>query len=493
MVLFDILKRQKDNKKIALIYQDKQVTYEEMYNQVLHNLEILNKQSFTINNTVGIFLPNSLEYVAAYFTITGFERIIVPIPYNSKAMEIEGTIDYCELNLIITNQEGYKKLQSEIPADLKYINIFLLDTNEVITRDTVKYQNYSLCNFTEEKAAILLHTSGTTSDPKRVMLSHKNIVTNIKSNIASLGLNDRDRSLIILPMFFGYCNTAQFLSHFFVGASIVIYDGLFVPVRVYNIVDKNKITNFTAVPTMLLMLLNDKRKNVSSMDSVRFICFGGGPITKEKLQALIEKYGKTSFIHTYGQTEASPRVTALMPEYAIKKIGSVGKPIPGVEVKIISDNGEVSPHEIGEVRVRGENVMLGYYKREDITAKTIQEGWLHTGDLAYFDHEGFIYLVGRKKNMIISGGLNIYPEEIEGVLKLHTHVKDAIVYGESDEYLGEEIYAKVTLHENIVTEADLIHFCSDKISSLKIPKRIIIVDSLEKTKTGKIRRKNHLN
>lgn len=186
--------------------------------------------------------------------------------------------------------------------------------------------------------AIMLHTSGTTSNPKRVMLTHSNLISNAESNIQSLKLTEHDKALIALPMVFGYCNCAQFLTHLYLGSTIVILDSFFFPKKFFRIVETEKITIYTAVPSMLLMLLEYRYSQLHDFSSLRYICFGGGKMPVDKLRILIKKYPSIGFVQTYGQTECSPRVTALLPEDALRKIGSVGKAIPNINIKIVDEN-----------------------------------------------------------------------------------------------------------------------------------------------------------
>ena len=490
--LSDLLIRQIDNDSIAIKYDDKILRYSDWNKQsskIAQNI-ISKVSSDSLNITV--FLPNSINYVIAYFAVQFSKKIIVPIGIQSKRPEIISTIKYCEIDLIISDTERLESLK-DILNDYAYrIEIYNIDSDEMISLNTNKEPipktDYIHNSGSEDDIAIMLHTSGTTSDPKRVMLTHSNLINNVESNIQSLKLNENDKVLISMPMYFGYCNTAQFLTHIYLGASMVILNGLFLPKLFFQTVQDEKITNFTGVPSMLLMLLEYRYTDRYDINSLRYICFGGGKMPVEQLQKLVKTFKTVGFVQTYGQTEASPRTTALLPEDSLRKIGSVGKSIPNVKVKIIDESGNAcGSGEIGEIAIQGKNVMKGYYKRDEITKKTIVDNWLHTNDLGYFDGEGYLYLTGRKTNMIISGGINIYPEEIEEILMNHPNVKEVCVIPEEHAFLGEVPIAKIVVKDNTVVD-NYREFCADKLADYKIPIRFDIVEQLDKTYNGKIRR-----
>jgi len=491
LYLTKLLYRQRENPKIAIEQGTIYIKYCEWYDRSTYLSEkiksIISKNSLNI----GIFLPNSIDYAIAYFSILFSKKIVVPIGVQSKGLEIISTLNYCEIDLIITSLK-YKNYLFEniLNYDHKLYILYIEDNGiEVINNKKTlqeKFANQGIPS--EDNTAIMLHTSGTTSNPKRVMLTHSNLINNVESNIESLKLTDNDKVLISMPMHFGYCNTAQFLTHLYLGASMVIFDGLFLPKKFFQIVQDKQITNFTGVPSMLLMILEYRYGSNYNINSLRYICFGGGKMPVDKLKELILKYPSVGFVQTYGQTEASPRSTALLPENSLKKIGSVGLPIPNVKIKIIDEAGNVlKANEIGEIIIQGKNIMKGYYKQDEITRKTIIDGWLHSGDLGYIDNDGYLYLTGRIKNIIISGGINIYPEEVEDVIMQYPGISEVCVESEEHTLLGEIPIAKI-VSKNKIDFGDLQKFCSDRLSAYKVPQRIEIVESLSKTYNGKIKR-----
>lgn len=488
MLVADMLKEKKEEKTIAVIYNDVEYTYQRLYKEVLEVTKYLT--SLPCNN-VGIFIENSIDYVVSYFSIAFCEKVIIPIETTIMQRQLLSVVSYCELNFIITNDTNEKKicqmLEECAPHDIVIFNVDSKKKTDILGNGELNIKIETMSGG-EDNVAIMLHTSGTTSDPKKVMLTHKNLLSNIRSNIESLGLNKEDRCLIVLPMCFGYCNTSQFLSHIFLGGSIVIYDGVFFPNKFYDFVKRYHCTNTTCIPSMLyLMAASVPPKGVSSL---RYLCFGGGTIASDIVIKMMENLPETGIVQTYGQTEASPRITALLPHDAKRKIGSVGKAIPGVSVKVVGNRGEeLLPNREGEIVVKGNNVMKGYYKRPEETSKTIVDGWLHTGDIGMVDEEGYLYVVGRLKNMLISGGLNIYPEEIEEILRTFSGITEAVVVSRKHEVLGEVPIAKVVLKDGISIDfKEVLEYCKKNLEPHKIPREIVAVDKIEKTYNGKVRR-----
>lgn len=493
VLISDLISRQKNNDKIAIKCGNEAISYSDLYEKSKSLSYTILCQNRKKNDNVAIFLPNSIDYAIAYFAVAISNNVIVPIGVQSKATEIISTIAYCEIDLIVTSN-AYRELLRESVKDCNYsVSVLFVEDNSIekfnINRENIKKSEYVACNNDSDMTAIMLHTSGTTSNPKRVMLTHNNLICNVESNISSLNLSKNDITLISMPMYFGYCNTAQFLTHIYLGASIIILDGVFWPKRFFEIVQEERITNFTGVPSMLFMLLDYRYSNNYDISCLRYICFGGGNMPIEKLKALIAKFCTVGFVQTYGQTEAGPRLTALLPDDSVKKIGSVGKAIPNVDIKIFSNcDKELDSNVIGEIVAKGSNIMKGYYKQPEITKSVLKSGWLHTGDLGYFDDDGYLYLTGRKKNMMISGGINIYPEEIEEILMGHSAVLECCVIAEHHSLLGEIPIAKIVLKENNYREDDFKKFLQSHLSDYKIPKRFDFVDELPKTYNGKIRR-----
>lgn len=486
MKVKDILIRQKDNPNTAIVYGDDSITYKGLYSVVNTHMSCI--KNYKHNRNVGVFFHNSIDYAIAYFTVCCNDDVIIPLEDNITEEKLKGILKYCEISLIITNSENVNILRNHLKnIDFK-VTIYNINdktfTNLGIGEALIQGDD------DEDDVCVMLHTSGTTSDPKKVMLTNHNLISNIESNVKSLNITSKDVCLIVLPMFFGYCNSSQFLSHLYLGAKLVIYKSYFMPRNFLKLIESEKCTNTTCVPSMLFLTIKSCRKGMYDLSSLRYLCFGGGTMPVDMLEKIIDFFENTGIVQTYGQTEASPRVTCLLPEDAIRKIGSVGKAIPNVEVQIFDDNDNpVKGCEVGQIVVKGPNVMKGYYKKPDITKETLKGNWLHTGDLGHFDDEGYLYIVGRIKNIIISGGLNIYPEEIEEVMINYPEIKEVVVVPEHHDILGEVPIAKIVPVDGAdIDIKELNKFCVERLSANKIPSKYLICDKLEKTYTGKIKR-----
>lgn len=482
MRIEDLLTKQKDNCEKKLIYGEDSVTYHQLYHLALHYSQ---KISSCKALNVILFIPNSIEYAVAYFSILYAGKVVVPLHQGTTNDEILQMISYSEADLIVSR----RGIIDEDAFSAQGVRVLFVDEFWGCLK---QYENETeVLRGAEKKdmeVAIMLQTSGTSNHPKRVMLSHQNLLSNIQANVQNLELNRDDVFLVGIPLCFGYCNTAMFLTAVFLGAQIVIIDKVFTPHHFFASVSKYRVTVFTCVPTMLRALGVLRMDQKEDLASLRYLCFGGAKIDNNLLRHLIQTYPTVGFVQTYGQTEASPRVTSLLPCDSLRKLGSVGKPIPQVKVRIVDQNGQDIPcMEEGEIIVSSPGVMLGYYKNEELTKTVIVDGWLHTGDLGHLDEEGYLYITGRIKNIIITNGINVYPEEIEEVLSLCPGVRDVRVYGAASDVYGEKVEADVVLEEGVSVKV-LQDWCKKRLSEYKIPKRFNPVQTVLRTYNGKIKR-----
>lgn len=468
---FKRLKENLTKNWLAIEYGEEKFTYREIWECINYYFELIKEIT---DKNIAIYIGNEPEYVIAYFLLLFSGKTIVPIYTGIQDVELKELLKYTDVKILLTSKKSFKNLKSLSPN----YTIMFIDRS---VRNIIPNENIlGEIDNSKDKTMLLLQTSGTTSIPKRVMLTYDNILMNVNSNIIDSEITSRDKTLVVLPFVFGYCNNMQLLSHFFVGGAvhIPVENISMYPQKILEICNKYNITNTVLTPNLLYQLSN--LTDVIKLNTLQKIFFGGGRTSEDIIKRLMKKFPLVEFVQTYGLTECSPRVTTLFSRRNINKLGSVGKPIKGVEIKIGEDE---------EVWVKGRNVMRGYYKKKEETEKILtNDGWLKTGDIGYIDGDGFLYIEGRLKNIIITGGLNVLAEEVETVLLSNNHIKECYVYGENNSRLGEIICADIVTDEEISIKS-IKDFCYRYLIAYKIPHRINFVDNLEKTYNGKIKRK----
>lgn len=340
----------------------------------------------------------------------------------------------------------------------------------------------------KDDTAVILYTSGTTGHPKGAMLTHENLYSNARDVGEYLQIQENDRVIATLPMFHVFALTVVVNAPLMKGATLLIAPR-FSPGEIFELAAKYEATVFAGVPTMYNFLYQFEAGDVKAFSHLRLAISGGASLPVSLLFAFEDKF-KVRISQGYGLSEASP-VTCFNPLDRERKAGSIGTSIINVENKVVDEFGQEVPNgEVGELIVYGPNVMKGYYKLPEETAHAIRDGWLYTGDLARRDDEGYFYIVDRKKDIIIVGGYNVYPREVEEVLYAHDAVVEAAVIGLPDENFGEKVHAFVVLKDASVTEEQLKEYCAEHIVKYKVPTSIEILDELPKNSTGKILRRS---
>jgi len=442
---------------------------------------------------VAILLNNCPEFIIALFACLKAGAVCVPLNVFLTLNELKYILKDSGVKLLISSSEFSQILRGIISERQGLENIILTDKKvekflylpEVIVKGRVK----NLPNeINPQDLALLIYTSGTTGVPKGVMLSHSNLYSNITSSVCALEITSRDRILLILPMFHSFTLTVCILIPLYAGARIIIVKSLRPFQKVLRSILFNRITIIVGIPQLFDILKDLTLPPVLQMIlRIRVCISGAAALSIETLEVFKEKFKRIPLLEGYGLTEASP-VVSINPLQGIRKGGSIGLPLPGIKVKVVrEDESEAPCGEIGELIVKGPNVMLGYFNQPEESKKTIRGGWLFTGDMARIDTDGYIYIVGRKKEMIISHGMNIYPLEIENVLKAHPKIKEVAVVGKKDRSKGEIPVAFIVLHQDYqASESDFIDYCKDKLANYKIPRLIEFREDLPKTPTGKV-------
>ncbi|MFJ4030179.1 class I adenylate-forming enzyme family protein [Paenarthrobacter sp. NPDC089989] len=454
------------------------------------------------DRTVGIALKNSCGFIVTYLAVQKAGLVAVPMGPGLTSSEIQREAEYSDLSVLIVATDaaaGYAELLYGLSFGVDVLGLELTGSLKLglrrIRSNARERRTPSLDLHRANSGndvAVMLHTSGSVSKPKRVMLTHLNLIENARSVITSLGLTARDCTAVALPLYFGYAHTAQMIAHLIVGARIVILPNPFTPMMLMKYVRRFEVTNFTAVPSTMAIMARSHASFYADAHSLRFICYGGAVTAARDLDELKSRLPQVDFMQTYGQTEASPRLTlsSSRDPHALSNPTSVGLPISGVRIDVLADNGQPCvPFEIGEVVASGRNIMKGYYRRPEETAKVLRGGVLLTGDLGYKDEQGYLYLLGRLSNVIISGGINLYPEEIEEALDQHPGVALARVSSQPHEILGAVPVAEVMLDPGTsIDTAQLFSHCRRVLSRNKVPTEIKVVANIERTFNGKTKR-----
>src|ERR1700730_9498192 len=441
-------------------------------------------------DAISLLLPNSVEYIVAYFACWTIGAVAGPVNSLLKAQEIAYVISNSEAKALLVNSESLPIIDS-IRAELStLLSVIPFDNETEATREFVTAQEValsSICSLNSEDDAIIIYTSGTTGKPKGCVLTHGNIIANAKQISSWLGFTENDRLLTIMPLFHMNAVSVTTMSALYAGGSTVV-SPKFSASRFWQIISDYQITSFGSVATMLSMLLSTYPKGVPEglkTEQLRFAMCGSAPVPAEVLKRFEETF-HCLVIEGYGLSESTCRSTFNPPDER-RRPGSCGLPI-GNEMKVFDDDDhEVPDGELGEIVLRGENILKGYYKNAEATAIAFRNGWFHTGDVGYRDKDGFFFIVDRQSDMIIRGGENIYPREIDEVLYQHAAIGAAATIGIPDPLYGEEVAAFVVLKDGFkVSEEELISYCAERLADYKCPKSIRFVKDIPKGPTGKL-------
>ncbi|WP_291521563.1 class I adenylate-forming enzyme family protein [Branchiibius sp. NY16-3462-2] len=427
-------------------------------------------------DTVAVMLPNRIEIVTAMFAAWWRGAALTPINPALTDAEVLFQLEDSSSRVLVGDQRSTGLAER---LGIASIDVDTMDEHPVAADDLGEHLSPALDEF-----ALIIYTSGTTGRPKGCVLDHANIEAMVNSIRQHLSLTADDRSLLVLPLF--HCNglLVGVLSPLLAGGSVII-SPRFDPATFWDLVEEEKPTYFSAVPTMYALIDARTTRAVDS-SSLRFVICGAAPMPTELISRFEERFDVT-VVEGYGLSECSVAAT-INPIEGIRKAGTVGLALPGVEIQIEPADGHIAaPGERGEVLIKGDIVMRGYLGRPEETAKVLADGWLHTGDVGYLDDDGYLTLVDRMKDLIIRGGENIYPKEVESVLYEHPAVLEAAVVGRPDSTYGEVPVAFVALRPGTsVTAAELEEHCSAVLARFKVPREINFAASLPKNSVGKL-------
>ena len=461
----------------------RQFTYKEFEAAVIRTANMLAANGVRKGDVVSLLLPNSVEYVIAYFACWQLGALAGPINSLLKSEEIAYVISNSEAKALLVNSEFLpviESIQNELPAIIRF------DNQSEATREH-SFTAGPAAEIDLDHEAIIIYTSGTTGKPKGCLLTHGNVIANARQITNWLGFTEKDRLLTIMPLFHMNAVSVTTMSALYAGGSTVV-SPKFSASRFWQIISDYEITSFGSVATMLSMLLSTYPDGVPAglkTDQLRFAMCGSAPVPAEVLRRFEETFN-CLVIEGYGLSESTCRSTFNPPDQR-RRPGSCGLPI-GNEMRVVDEEDrDVPDGELGEIVLRGENVLKGYYKNDAANAAAFRNGWFHTGDIGYRDADGFFYIVDRKSDMIIRGGENIYPREIDEVLYQHPDVAAAAVVGVPDNLYGEEVAAVVVLKPGARTsEQEVIDYCKGRLADFKCPKTVHFIEDIPKGPTGKL-------
>ncbi|MBI3942244.1 MAG: long-chain fatty acid--CoA ligase [Chloroflexi bacterium] len=499
MVLENSAKEYPGNK--AVIFNDICLNYAQVNGAANQFANVLRDLGVQPGEKVALMIPNIPYFPICYFGILKTGAIVVPLNVLFKAPEIEYHLEDSESTILVVwegfVEEALKGFQvaetcrqilviqapggkAEYPENVQIYQKLMAQAKPVSeTHPTMP-----------DDTAVILYTSGTTGRPKGAELTHFNMFSNaVYAGRDLLGVQPGDIALAVLPLFHSFGQTCVMNAGFGIGAGITLLPR-FEPDKALAILERDGVNYFAGVPTMYWYLLNYPEAHKFNLEKIasnlRICASGGSALPVETMRAFEAKFN-VQILEGYGLSETSP-VASFNVRHRPRKPGSIGVPIWGVEMKIVDENDRDLPQgQAGEIVIRGHNVMKGYYQRPEATAEAIKNGWFHSGDIGYMDEDGYFFIVDRKKDMIIRGGFNIYPREVEDVLMGHPAVSMAAVLGVPHESLGEEVKAFIVLKAGQQASAEeLIAYSKERLAAYKYPRTIEFRDQLPLNATGKI-------
>lgn len=489
--------------KEAVIFEGKRFTFEQLNQRANKLASALRSRGVGAGDPVGVMQVNCSEIVEIYFACAKLGAVFVPYSYRARSDELKVIVELSEAQVILAgtryvslvndlreqlqNVKHYISLEGEAEGFVEYEAALAAESDDEISTDVA-----------EDDTTILMFTAGTTGTPKGVMLTYGSVSSFSLTNVVPLEPDESEKNILTVPLYH-VAGLQAVITGVFGGRTLVI-QRQFEPEAWMVEVETEGVQRAMMVPTMLKLLMDHENFSKHDLSSLEVITYGAAPMPLEVIKNAIENFPDTRFINAFGQTESAATITALQPddhiidgtdeekEVKLQRLSSIGRPLGGVEIRIVDEDGvEVPQGDVGEIVARGDQVMKGYWRQEAETSKTIRDGWLFTGDLAYVDEEGYIFLSGRAKDLIIRAGENIAPNEVEQALEGHESVDEVAVIGIPDDQWGERIRAVVVLKAGqAVSEADLINFCRERLASHKRPESVVFTDELPRNAMGKV-------
>ena len=487
----------------AIVFEGRRVTFGDLADRSNRLANALAGMGVGRGDKVAMLQVNCNECIETYFAAARLGATYVPLNFRAKADELSYMINFSESSVLLLGQR-YIDLVNSMKGDLSGVKDYI--SLEGPAEGMHEYQpvlssanpEEVFTDIADEDTTILMFTAGTTGQPKGVMLTHDNVCTYVLNNVTPADPEVEEKNILTVPLYH-IAGMQAVLAAVYGGRTLVI-QRQFEPSDWMNLVETEKVNRAMMVPTMLKNLMEHPEFKQRDLSSLKVITYGAAPMPLEVISKAIEELPDTRFINAFGQTESASTITMLTPEdhviegtpeersIKLKRLGSIGQALDDTVVMIFDENGEpLPPGEVGEIVAQGPRVMKGYWKAEEATSQTVRDGWLYTGDIGYMDEDGYIFLAGRAKDIIIRGGENISPEEIEAVLHSHPSVDEAAVIGVSDSQWGEAVRAIVVRKDGFeVSAEEIIEFSRSHLASYKKPESVIFVESLPRNPMGKV-------
>jgi long-chain acyl-CoA synthetase len=484
--------------KEAVVFEKTRLTYRQINERTNRLAAALLDMGVKRGDRVGVICHNSHNFTEIFFACAKIGAASTNLNWRLSPRELAFLINDAGPDIVFFSKR-FEYLFDPMKADLKNKHRFVA-VDGVFNKEMIDYEKLIAkykadeprVTVAEDDTALLLYTSGTTGRPKGVMLTHKNMMANCVSTIIEMEMTRDWNILGLLPIF--HVGIFVLIDMVWIGAKVT-YVHSFDPAAIFEIVQKEKTTVTAFTPVIFKFLLDHPDIDKYDLSSLKTIIYATAPMPVELLKRSIKRFD-CDFIQFFGMTETSPTLTMLVredhvldgPEYKVKWLGSAGRPVSNVQVRVVNEKGkDCAPGVIGEIIGKGENVMKGYYNMPEATAEAIRDGWYYSGDMGYFDEYGYLFIADRKKDMIISGGENIYPREVEEAIQLIPGVADVSVIGVPDDTWGEAVKAIVVRKPGAeLTEAMIIEHCKKNIASYKKPKSVDFVDALPRSAMGKV-------
>ena len=472
-----------DPGQVAIKLDDAELTYAALVGASAHVVGLLRERGVAVGDRVGIMLPNLPYFPVCYYGVLRAGAIVVPMNVLLKRREVAFYLQDSGAKLVLA-WEGFAE-DAQAGAELAGAECVLVKLGEFEHLVGAATPVTELAATADDDTAVILYTSGTTGTPKGAELTHANLTGNAAEARALFALDAGAVTLGALPLFHSFGQTCG-MNATISGGGMLTLIPRFDPGKALEVIERDRVNIFEGVPTMYGAMLHHPGRGDYDVSALRVCASGGAAMPVELMRGFEDAFG-CKILEGYGLSETSPVASFNHPDRE-RKPGSIGTPIRGVEMKIVDDDdAELAQGEAGEIVIRGPNVMKGYWRRPEATAEAIRDGWFHSGDIGRIDEDGYFFIVDRKKDLIIRGGYNVYPREIEEVLYEHPAVREAAVVGYHHDEYGEEVGAAVALKEGAeATPEQLQAFVKDQVAAYKYPRRVWLVDELPKGPTGKI-------